>query len=51
MAEVKELYNKRQYKQCSARCKQLFNNIKDPVSDIFIRGLMCLSNVGVGSML
>jgi len=32
MEEVKILYRKRQYKQCSARCTQILENIKDPVS-------------------
>ncbi|TVY91888.1 hypothetical protein LAWI1_G001941 [Lachnellula willkommii] len=41
MAEVKELYDKRQYKQCSAGCKQLLHNIKDsyeihPLYSIYI---------------
>lgn len=32
MEEVKILYSKGQYKHCSARCKQILDNIKDPVS-------------------
>ncbi|TVY44813.1 hypothetical protein LOCC1_G002996 [Lachnellula occidentalis] len=41
MAEFKELYDKRQYKQCSARCKALFENIKNsyevhPIYSIYI---------------
>jgi hypothetical protein len=31
MEEVKKLYVNRQYKQCSARCIQILENIKDPV--------------------
>lgn len=31
MEEVKHIYTKRQYKQCSARCIQLLDNVKDPV--------------------
>ena len=31
MEEVKILYMKRQYKQCSVRCMQILKNIKDPV--------------------
>jgi hypothetical protein len=31
MKEVKILYMKRQYKQCSTRCIQILNSIKDPV--------------------
>src|SRR4051812_5737724 len=30
MEEVKGLYVKRQYKQCSARCIQVLDGIKDP---------------------
>lgn len=31
MEEVKILYSKGQYKHCSMRCKQILDNIKDPV--------------------
>ena len=41
MAEVKELYDKRQYKQCSARCKELFDNVKDSVSSFSSQNLLC----------
>jgi hypothetical protein len=42
MEEVKTLYYKQQYRQCSARCKQILETIRDPVShyiaeiDVFV---------------
>jgi hypothetical protein len=33
MEEVKTLYYKKQYRQCSARCKQILETIRDPVRD------------------
>jgi len=32
MEEIKKLYQNRHYKHCSARCIQILENIKDPVS-------------------
>lgn len=32
MEEITQLHRKQQYKQCSARCLQILENVKDPVS-------------------
>lgn len=45
MAEVKALYEKRQYKQCSARCKQLLENIRDPVSKYVVPVIRSIGNL------
>ncbi len=40
MEEVKELFARGEYKECSMRCKQLLSSAKEPVSVCFL--LSCL---------
>ena len=44
MEEIKKLYEKRQYKQCSARCIQILDNIKDPVRADFLHSYEVLQD-------